>query len=55
MSSPETDRPDDDPPAEKSAFLGDTPPHLPADDEQTERRDEDLSTEELGEGGPAGA
>ena len=57
MSTEETERSGggDDAPAEKSAFLGDTPPHLPGDEQQTDRSDEDLSTEDLGEGGPAGA
>ena len=43
----------DDTPTEQSAFNRDEPPHVGADDDP-DRPAEDLSTEELGEGGPAG-
>ena len=41
------------PAAEQSAFNQDEPPHVGADDDP--ERPEDLSTEDLAEGGPAGA
>jgi len=44
----------DDTAAEQSAFNQDDPPHVGADDDP-DRRSEDLSAEDLGEGGPAGA
>ena len=43
-----------DTPAEQSAFNRDEPPHAGADDDP-DRPSEDLTTEDLGEGGPAGA
>jgi hypothetical protein len=50
--SQENETPEDA--AEKSAFAGDTAPHV--DDDDTPGVSEDaLDTEELGEGGPAGA
>ena len=41
--------------AEQSAFARDTPPHVDPDDPKPELDPEALDTEELGEGGPAGA
>lgn len=41
-----------DTPAEQSAFNQDQPPHVGADDDPD--RSQDLTTEDLGEGGPAG-
>jgi hypothetical protein len=45
---------DETTPEQQSAFDRDEPPHAGAD-EDPERRTDDLSTEDLGEGGPAGA
>lgn len=45
---------DETTPAEHSAFAGDTPPHVDSDQE-TGVSDDALDTEELAEGGPAGA
>ena len=39
--------------AEQSAFEQEEPPHVGADDDP--QRPDDLSTEDLAEGGPAGA
>jgi hypothetical protein len=47
----ETQVPDDV--AAESAFAQDEPPHVGADDDP--ERSEDLTTEDLAEGGPAGA
>ena len=41
--------------AERSAFARETPPHVDPDDPQPTLDPEALDTEELGEGGPAGA
>ena len=41
--------------AEQSAFNQDEPPHTGADEDRSRPADEDLTTEDLGEGGPAGA
>ena len=51
MSS-ENDPPEDA--ADQSAFAGDTAPHVD-DDDAPGVSEEALDTEELGEGGPAGA
>lgn len=53
MSTPEN--PADDGPAEESVLARDTPPHVDPADPTPELSDEALDTEELGEGGPAGA
>jgi hypothetical protein len=45
----------DDDAQDRSAFAGDTPPHVDPDDPRPELDDEALDTEALGEGGPAGA
>ena len=52
MSTPEDP---DQTAAEQSAFARETPPHVDPDDPQPEIDPEALDTEELGEGGPAGA
>lgn len=56
MSTSESDPTADEhaAPAEESAFSGDTPPHVPEEGVEP-LSDEALDTEELGEGGPAGA
>ena len=41
--------------AEQSAFAGDTPPHAGAEEDRSRPSDEELTTEDLAEGGPAGA
>lgn len=53
MSTPEPD--EDQTAADQSAFARDTPPHADPDDPQPGVSPEALDTEELGEGGPAGA
>ena len=53
MSTPE--RLDEDDGAERSAFAGEQPPHVDPDDPQPALDPAALDTEELGEGGPAGA
>lgn len=51
-----TREPTEDPTAaEQSAFARDTPPHVDPDDPHPGVDPEALDTEELGEGGPAGA
>ena len=42
-------------PDDRSAFAGDTPPHVDPDDPHPAIDPEALDTGELGEGGPAGA
>ena len=54
MSTPE-DPTDAAGPAEESAFARDTPAHVDTDDPQPDVDPAALDTEELGEGGPAGA
>ncbi len=53
MSTPHN--PADDGPAEESAFARETPPHADPDDPKPAIDPEAIDTEELGEGGPAGA
>ena len=50
----ETEQPDQ-PAAEQSAFVRDEPPHVGAEDDPSRPSDEELTTEDLAEGGPAGA
>ncbi len=52
METPEEHQ---DTPAEQSAFARETPPHVDPDDPTPEIDPAALDTEELGEGGPAGA
>jgi hypothetical protein len=41
--------------ADQSAFAGDAPPHQGAEEDASRPSDGELTTEELAEGGPAGA
>ena len=41
--------------AEQSAFAQDTPPHTGAEEDPSRPSDEEMTTEDLAEGGPAGA
>ena len=41
--------------ADQSAFAGGTPPHTGAEEDPSRPSDEELTTEDLAEGGPAGA
>lgn len=41
--------------ADQSAFAGDEPPHLGAEDDPSHPSDGELTPEDLAEGGPAGA
>lgn len=45
----------DDDAQDRSAFEGDTPPHVDPEDPKPEIGDDALDTGALGEGGPAGA
>ena len=54
MSDDPTQSDADADPAEQSAFARDEPPHVGADEDPDRPADEELTTEDLGEGGPAG-